>query len=482
MDLNAIMQNAATSMNVYRAQIATASNNIANADTPGYAREEAVATEAEPVSEAGSNSYIGSGVTLQAVIEERDPNVEAQLPTAFSNSSSSSAESNALSDVTALDPQATGGVANALGSFYAALTNLSQNPGDSELRQAAVDSAQSLATAFNTTANSISSAQSGIDQNVTSLVSQVNGLVSDVANLNGGIALAVNSGRTPNDLIDQRQNDLDQLAQMIGAQPVTSDHGTVNVVLPNGTCLVSGTVASQLTAQADPANGGHVDVVFQSPDGSTPAALDQSDVGGQIGGLLSARDNGLGTALSSLNNLALNLTSVINQQSEQGYALDGTTGHNLFAALTSSTNAAANMAVDSSVSADPSLLAAAGSVSLSSTGVATVASGDATNLQAMIATQNTTLPASNLDATQTFANLTSAFGLAASTASDNATFDQNILTSLTNARASTSGVSTDDEQVNIMQAENAYDALTKVITTSQTMLQDLMDIISPAAG
>ena len=415
------------------------------------------------------------------MVEERDPFVESQLPAAFSNSSSSSAESNALSTVTALDPQATGGVSDALGSFYAALTNLSQNPDDSGLRQAAVDSAQSLATAFNTTANAISSAQGGIDQDITSVVSQVNGLLGDVASLNGSIALAVNSGRTPNDLIDQRQNDLDQLAQMIGAQPVTSDHGTVNVVLPNGTCLVGGTVASQLTTQADTANGGHVDVVFQPSDGSTPTTLEQSDVGGQIGGLVSARDNALGTALSSLNNLAYNLTSVVNQQSEKGYALDGTTGHNLFTALTSSTNAAANMAVDPSVSANPSLLAAAGSVSVSSTGVATVASGDATNLEAMIATQNTTLPASNLDAASTIASLTSAFGLASSTASDSATFDQNILTSLTNARASTSGVSTDEEQINIMQAENAYDALSKVIATGDTMLQDLMNIIGSAA-
>lgn len=469
MDLIGVMLNAAQGLGVYRAQVATASNNISNANTPGYSRQEAVATETTPSEVVGTNGYIGRGVTLQGVVQARDPFVEAQLSMAFSNSSSSSAQSDALSTVTALNPQSQTSVTNALGAFYSALRSLNQNPSDLGLRQSVVDSAQSLATAFNTTSSSIIQARNGIDQNVSAVIDKVNGLLSSVADLNKSIALAVNSGRTPNDLLDVRQNDLDQLAQMIGARAVPDDHSGVNIVLPGGTCLVSGIVASKLSIQANVNNGNHLDVVFQPQDGGSPSVLKQSELGGQIGGLVSARDDTLGTAETSLDNLAFDFSSAINGQHEKGYALDGSTGHDLFTVLGGPTDAAKNIAVDATVFGNPSLVAAAGSTP--------VASGDSTNLQALIATEDATLPSSNLSASGAFAKLTSDFGIAQSSASDSAAFNQSVMTDLTNARASTSGVSVDDELTKLMQAQNAYNALSKVIATSNTMLQDLMNII-----
>ena len=469
MDLVNIIMNAGASLGVYRAQVATASHNIANANTPGYARQEAVATETTPAEEVGVNGYIGRGVTLQGVVQDRDQFVESQLNVAFGNSSSTSAQADALSTISALDPQGQGGISDALGAFYSSLRDLNQNPGDMGLRQAVVDGAQGVATAFNTTVNSISNSRSGIDQNVASLVDTVNGLTSAVADLNQRIALAVNSGRTPNDLLDVRQNDIDQLAQTIGARPVPDDHSSVNMVLPDGTCLVSGTVASKLSIQANDSNDNHYDVVFNPSDGTSSTPLTNSEMGGQIGGLLTARDDTLGKAESSLDNLAYDLSTTFNQQSELGYALDGTNGHDLFSLLTGPSSAAQNMAVDASVSKDPSLLAAAGS--------STTGPGDSTNLQALIATENTPLPSNNLNAQQSMAKLTSDFGIAVSTVNDSAAFDKNLLTDLTNARESASGVSVDDELMNLTAAQTAYNALTKVVTTTSAMLDDLMKIL-----
>ncbi len=469
MDLVNIIMNAGASLGVYRAQVATTSHNISNANTPGYARQEAVATETVPAEEVGVNGYIGRGVTLQGVVQTRDQFVESQLNVAFGNSSSTSAQADALSTVTALDPQSQGGITDALGSFYSALRDLNQNPSDLGLRQAAVDSAQSVATAFNTTVNSISSSRSAIDQNVSSLVDKVNGLTAAVADLNQRIDQAVNSGRTPNDLLDVRQNDIDQLAQTIGARPVPDDHSSVNIVLPDGTCLVSGIVASKLTVQANTTNGDHYDLVFKPNDGTTSTPLKNNEVGGQIGGLLTSRDDTLGKAESNLDNLAYDLSTTINQQSELGYALDGTSGHDLFTSVSGPSSAAQNLSVDSSLAANPSLLAAAGS--------ATTGPGDSTNLQAMIATENTALPSTGLTAQASMAKLTSDFGIAVSTVKDSAEFDKNLLTDLTNARESASGVSVDDELINLTAAQTAYNALTKVVTTTSAMLDTLMKLI-----
>jgi flagellar hook-associated protein 1 FlgK len=161
MDLVNIIMNAGAGLSVFRAQVATVSHNIANANTPGYARQDAVATETTPAETVGINGYIGRGVTLQGVVQNRDQFVEAQITTAFSNSSSTSAQADALATVTSLDPQGQGGITDALGNFYSALRDLNQNPGNLSLRQAVVDSTQTVSRAFNTTANSLGLVENG---------------------------------------------------------------------------------------------------------------------------------------------------------------------------------------------------------------------------------------------------------------------------------------------------------------------------------
>jgi len=196
--------------------------------------------------------------------------------------------------------------------------------------------------------------------------------------------------------------------------------------------------------------------------------LNQNELGGQVGGLLSARDDTLGAAESDLNNFAFELSQNINQQHEQGYAIDGTDGHDLFVQLTGPTAAAQNIDVDPAIYADPSLVAASGSM--------TAGSGDAGNLQAIIATEDKKL-SNGLDPQESFAKITSDFGIAVKTVNDNASFDKNLLDDLTSARESASGVSVDDELLKLTQAQNAYNALSKVIVTTNTMLDDLMKII-----
>jgi flagellar hook-associated protein 1 FlgK len=468
MDLLGVIMNAGEGLGVYRAQVATVSHNIANANTPGYSRQDAVATETTPAEEIGVNGYIGRGVSLQGVVQTRDQFIESQINTAFATSASTSAQTDALSTVTALDPQAQGGITDAIGKFYSALRDLNQNPGDLGLRQAVVYGAQNVAKSFNTTVNSISSARSAIDQNVSSLVDKVNGLTAAVADLNKRIDQAVNSGRTPNDLLDVRQNDIDQLAQLIGARPVPDDHYSVNIVLPDGTSLVSGIVASKLSVQASSSNNNHYDVVFTPIDGSASTALKGTEMGGQIGGLLISRDQTLGSAESSLDALAFDLSTAVNQQHEQGYALDGTNGHDLFTVLAAPSAAAKNLAVDTVVSNNPSLVAAAGS--------ATSGPGDNTNLMALIATESTKL-SNGLNVQEGMAKLTSDFGIAVSTVQDSAEFDKNLLADLTNARESSSGVSMDDELIHLTAVQTAYNALSKVITTTNPMLDTLMKLI-----
>jgi flagellar hook-associated protein 1 FlgK len=263
---------------------------------------------------------------------------------------------------------------------------------------------------------------------------------------------------------------MDQIAQLVGATQVPDAYGNISMVLPDGTTLLSASAAANLTMQADVSNKGHLDIVFTPPDGSAPVVLGQGDLGGQIGGLLVARDGALGKASSDLDTLAYYFATTMNSQNRAGFTLDGNPGGDLFTVGTDPTNAAAVIACNPALSTDPSLVAAAR--------LSTTVPGDGSNAQLMAATQNAPLP-NGLDVTDGLAKIVADFGTAASNATDQSTFDKTVLQNLQDARASTSGVSVDDEMVGLMQAQHAFEALAKVITTTESLLETLIQLKSP---
>lgn len=467
MSLISLLSNTANGLAAIQTKLSTTSNNIANANTPGYARQRANLIEAAASPLAGNHGSIGNGVVLGDVTQTRDQFVESQLPSAFSQSSASTAESDALTEISAFNNGTNGDLTDAISNFYSSLTALVQNPGDISLRQSATQSAASLASTFNRTSEALEQARDGIDASIASAVKQVNSDAAQIADLNRKISVVEGGGGQPNDLLDQRQNLMDEMAQLIGASEVPDDKGDISLVLPGGTTLVSTGMAATLSVQGDTNNNGHVDIMTTPSDGSAPAMLAQAELGGQIGGLLAARDGALGKASSTLDTLAFGFASAINKQNRAGFALDGSPGGDIFTIGATSTNAAAVIAVKPTVAANPGLIAAAGA--------ADTVPGDGTNLQAMVDTQAKAI-LNGLDVQQGVATLVSDFGTASAGAQNAAAFDKAMLQNLQDARSSVSGVSIDDEMVGLLQAQHAYEALAKVVTTTQSLLETIIQL------
>src|SRR5512140_1083979 len=129
-DLLRILTTGASSLAAQTAAAATASHNLENSNTPGYARQRVTIEAALPADQVGGG-YIGMGARTMAGTQARDRFFEAQLPSLFGQAASSSASSSALASVHALDPELPGGLGDALSGFYTALRQLSQNPSDS---------------------------------------------------------------------------------------------------------------------------------------------------------------------------------------------------------------------------------------------------------------------------------------------------------------------------------------------------------------
>jgi flagellar hook-associated protein 1 FlgK len=464
-DLLSILSQASTGLDAHRAAAATASQNISNVNTPGYSRQTAN-LEALTPADLDGNSFIGRGVGVQSVTQARDQFLERQMPAAISAQGFSSSQSDALNAVTALDPDGGDGLTAALSGFYSALRDVAQNPSDAGLRQAAVASAQALTRTFNRTSASLEDVRDGVDAKLAGTVTQVNQDAAGMAALNTQIRMARSTGAQPNDLLDQRQQLQDELSQLTGAVPVTNDQGDVSMALPGGAALVSEQKAGKLSVIPDPSNGGHLAIQLTRADGTGPVTIAGNAIGGQLGGGISARDGAVLSAENGIDTLAFDLGNAVNAVHSTGYAADGTTGHQMFTVGASSAGAASTISVDANLLADPSLLAAS---------AAPGASGDSRNMQALIDTENTTL-STGTNAATALQNVVTGFGAQAQLSQAVSDQDKGIADNLSQMRESVSGVNLDEEMVNMTKAQRAFEAVSKVITTTDAMLDTLMSL------
>jgi flagellar hook-associated protein 1 FlgK len=323
---------------------------------------------------------------------------------------------------------------------------------------------QDLAGAFSQTSDNLSTIQQGLDQSVVQTVQQVNQLTAQVANLNQQIQMVSNSGDNPGSLEDQRDEDLANLSNLIDTAVVYANNGTVSVTTTNGALLVSGNQSDALTTQINSATGMN-DVYAQGTD------ITASIAGGQLQGLISARDDSIPSTQSSLDNLAAGLISAVNKQQNDGYNLNGTQGVDFFTPFTpmtpgSNAGAATTMAV---ALTNPNQVAA------SSDGT----QGDNGNATALADLQNATI-VSGQTVGDYYSNLVDQVGNDVSNATSEQTAVGLVLQQLTNQQSSISGVSLDEEATNLISYQQAYEAAARVISTVDELNEASINMFTPS--
>lgn len=459
-DLIAILSNAANSLAAQRAVSATAAHNLENVNTPGYSRQRANLVATLPAETVGG-VYVGRGAQLAGITQARDRFVELQVPRVLGESARSTAEAEALAAVHTLDPDRAGSLDGAIGAFYASLQTLSQNPGDSGLRSAALATARTLAITFNRTSEQLQAQRAGLDGRLQSYADEVNAAARAVADANGAIRHAGAAGGAPNDLLDLRQRSVDRLAELTGATPVPQGDGAVSLVLPGGGSLVSGVLAASVTLEPDGANGGLLRPRLTATDGSS--SLVRGDAfGGAMGGTFAARDGAMMKAVEDVDRLAFDLAGALNGAHAGGFGLDGVGGRPLFTVGGTSAGAAASLRVALS---DASELATAGA--------ATSVPGDPANAIALVATQRQVLSGGK-DVQASLSALTASFGAESQRAEAFAEQDAAMRDQLLAMRESVSGVSVDEELIEMQKAQRAFEAITRVIQIADEMTKTLL--------
>ncbi|HEX3353811.1 MAG TPA: flagellar hook-associated protein FlgK [Terriglobales bacterium] len=427
-------------------------NNVANANTPGYSRQRPVLIESDPIV-LGSLTF-GSGVTLQKLESLRDPILQLRIQQETQQQGQLDAFVSALQQTQVSFTSSSNDLGTQITNFFNSLDQLSTAPTDSSLRQGVLIAAGNLASTFNTTADNLIQQRSSLDLNVTQAVGQVNTLTGEIAKLNGQISDLQNANHDASAFIDQRDVLIGQLSGLVDVATIKSDNG-VTLTTSNGTALVAGNQSFTLSTQTDPSGLQHI---F-----SKGADITSKLTSGSLAGLIQARDQTIPGLLSNLDSLASGLAKALNTVQSGGFDLNGAAGGDLFVAPSASGQGyAASIAVAIS---DPALLAANSDGSAGSNGNAVLLAG--VRNQAVVAGQT---------ATEFYSNLVFGVGSDISNGSAELSASQLALQQLQDQRGSISGVSLDEEAANMVRYQNAYDAAARVVTTVNQMLETVINM------
>ena len=450
--LNGSLSIALGALSVSQEALATTSNNVANANTPGYARERADLAAGDPVV-YGSLAY-GTGVVMQKIESLRDPILEIQLNQETQQQSAINASLTELQQIQTQFGSASSGIGADISNFFNSLQQLSPDPSNQALRQSVLTAAGNLATDFNTVANNLRTQRGNLDLEVEQSVGGVNTLTKQIASVDGQISALQNAGQSAGTLVDQQTSLIRQLSGLIDVQVIPTDHG-ITLATSNGTTLVSGSQSFALSTQQGADGVQHIMAGSEDITGSLK--------GGSLAGMIQIRDQEIPGIGTSLDQLAAGLATNLNAANAQGTDLNGSRGGNLFVAPPAGgVGAAAALTVNIT---DPSLIAA------SSDGT-TGSNGNLANLSA-VASQAVANGQTPIDF---YSNIVFQVGSTTSNTSADADASNLILQKLQDQRGSVSGVSLDEEAANLIQYQTAYQAAARVVSTVNNLLSDAVNL------
>ena len=334
---------AVSALNAAQAGLATTSNNIANANTPGYSLEKIVQTQAQ--SQNTGSGFIGQGVNVTTVVRQYDQFLGAQVLSAQTQSSSLTTQLGLAQQVSNLLGTSSSGLTPAMQSFFTAVNAVANAPQSVPARQTLISSAQSLVDGFQSMSQNLNQIRDGLNGQITSSVSQINSYAKQIATLNDQIvqAQANSPNQPPNALLDQRDQLVNQLSQEIRVSTIKQSDGTMNVFIGNGQSLVLGnqtTTLQTVTSTTDPTA---LEVAY-SNNGTVNRIQQSSLQGGNLGGYLNFRQTILDPAINALGRIAMGFASSFNQLQQQGVDLNGALGTNLFTTAVPSVIAATSNA------------------------------------------------------------------------------------------------------------------------------------------
>ena len=445
------LSTATNSLIAQRMGMDVAGQNMANINTAGYARRTLTLAELPPTDYLNA----GRGVTVLGIRAMRDELVESRLRREQSDTAYDGALAGILSTAEAAIGLPGESLDVQLAALFDALSALASDPTSLVARDTVVRAGQELGSAFGDLVGRLTDIQQDADRAIRASVLDINGVAAELAGLNRDLSTASYDVES---IRDRQGVLLSRLAELADVAVIARADGGVDVTLPSGRALVLGDTAYPLSASSDPL---------------AAVSLGDADVtadftGGQIGGLLHARDIFIPGYIGRLDQLAFDVATAMNGVHAAGFDLTGAAAGNFFVPPGAIQGAASNLTVDPVVAADSARVAASATGAVGDNGIARalaqlrdshVASGGTRSLY------------------YAWSQVVYAAGADTAAARASAESHSGVVTQLEQLRAESSGVSLDEEAANLMRYQRAYEANARYFTTILDTIDALMEMV-----
>lgn len=427
--------------------------NTSNVNTPGFSR---LSTVMDSLGGEGALSP-GGGVKVSSIRRMTDDFHNQQLwraTTAQNYYSDSQQYLGALEDLMSSDGAS---ISVGLDNFFTALSEATGTPDSDALRKQIITESGNLAQRFNTLSGNLDTQVRSLQEQRSSMVGEINSLASNIALLNKKIVAAKSAAADPSALQDQRDALITQLSQYSGIRTAAADDGSLTVSLANGQPLVAGASAAQLKVSLTATGEQDVSLSFAG----TQFAIDQANLGGGMGALYDTEYQVLRPNQDRLGQIAEQFSDLVNSTLTGGYDLDGNPGQAL---LQYNPGSSQMLSLTGLTARQLALSDSAGE------------KGNNGNLLKLIDLKNQSI---SLDGNAVSLNDAYA-GMIGQVASDSRQNQgdldtaKSVTSQAQTQRDSVSAVNLDEEAVNLMTYQQAYQANMKVISTAKDLFDSML--------
>jgi flagellar hook-associated protein 1 len=435
-------------------------SNIANVNTPGYSRQRLIITQSAPVRD--QNATLSTGVSANLKIQRfYDQFITSQLSNENETLGRWEARRAALEKVEMLFDEGSGyGLSYAMSEYWSAWHAVANNPSGHVERTVLLSAGRFLATSFNQLSSNMDSVQRDIDTSVSQTILEINRTTAQIAELNAKIAQIEVTGHNANDYRDQRDLLAFDLSKLIDIDSFEDADGFLTIMAGGGKPLVERTFTWNLSA------AGNADAISIRWEDSSGTAYDITSriQGGELKGWIEARDTIINGYKTRLDALAGSIISEVNALHAAGFNLYGSQ-NNFFEGTD-----AASMRVHGAIEADINFIAAAGNE-------AGLPGNNGTALAIADLQNGLLMSASSTTFDHFYTALVGDIGSDVRSADLNYTHQYSMIHYLQNYREEVSGVSIDEEMVNLIKFQHAYNAAARLITTVDEMMQTLIGML-----
>jgi flagellar hook-associated protein 1 len=298
-------------------QVHTVGNNIANASTEGYSRQQAIQTPSMTLRTGAG--YIGTGVTISGVTRASNMFLQEKAQALKSVAAADHTTRSMLGQLEQVFRGGEAGLGHAATQVFSAFADLAINPSDLSARQAVLGRLEEFAALASSNGSQLQSLQDNVRSDIVGGVAEVNTLTGQIAILNREIQNAAVQGVLPNDLLDHRDMLVGRLAEQVDVQTYTMADGRMAVFAAAGQPLVLGGDTNELVVQRDPLDPTR-SAVSVAMKGELTLLADHHIGGGKLGGLVKFQNEDLLGARNRLGQLVTAVATAMNDQ--QGFGID----------------------------------------------------------------------------------------------------------------------------------------------------------------